>query len=276
MARLQEYSADQFAAKLVGRSAIGEALVRAAVGEAAWERAVATTLKQANHQPQVPADLFSQILAGLQQPQAAELNTTLFQQAFGVPTDVTDTHPSLRDRLMVLGYRREQIQPVAQPAETALQQYLGADWLAVQPDCDAAWSTTYAMAWQQQYHDFQSVNARLEAMATAALTNVLDALVYARKTLEWLGFEEAVPCYQAVLDLDPSNQSVHHELGLLLLAHGDDRGVAHLEAVIRIDPTRIVEICQDLYQYYRQSGNPALAEKYVGIAAMKQPVKRHR
>ncbi|MBE9031078.1 M48 family metallopeptidase [filamentous cyanobacterium LEGE 11480] len=265
LARIQEYRADQFAAELISRKAIGEALVRSAVCAADWQQLVVDVMQQANHQPQLPPDCFSQILQRLGQGRTVVHERTLLQQLLNGKTDLIHTLPALRDRLMVLGYRREQLQPVSMPVSTAAQTYLGTAWDELREQCDRSWSPDYAVAWQQQYQQFRLINSRLESLASASLTNPLDALRYARKTLEWLGPQEAIPCYQSLLDRDPGNQALHYELGTLLLAQADDRGVAHLEEVIRIDPTRIVEICQDLHRYYLQSGNPAMAEKYVGL-----------
>ncbi len=107
---------------------------------------------------------------------------------------------------------------------------------------------------------------RLEALAEEAKTNLADALTYARKTLEWLGPEEAIPCYQAVLDRNSLDLAAHYELGILLLDQGDDQGAYHLEQVMEIEPIRTAEVCQGLKRYFLQRGNIDMAKKYVAIA----------
>jgi Zn-dependent protease with chaperone function len=260
--RLDEYRADQFSSQLTSKRHLADGLIQIRVLAHAWQQAVQTVLKQANHQPQVPFDVFSQILAALRQPLPKSLQQKLLDQALSRKTDLDDSHPCLNDRLSALGFNRDQIQIPVYSEVSAAQQFLGPLWPKLKAQSDQIWADSFSDIWQQQYKHFQQINARLESLAAEARTSLSDALTYARKTAEWLGAEEAIPAYLALLDRDPNHLDAHQEVAVLMMNEGDERGVEHLEAVMRLDPSQTKSICTTLKAYFLAQGNIEMAKQY--------------
>jgi hypothetical protein len=260
--RMDEYRADQAAAQLTSQHHLAGSLIQIKILANAWQQAIQTVLKQANHQPQVPFDIFSQILTALRQPLPLAIQQQFLQQALACKTDLDDSHPCLSDRLSALGVNRDQIQLPTYSEVSAAKHFLGPLWSKLKAQSDQIWADSFSDDWERQYKHFQQINARLESLAIEARTSLSDALTYARKTAEWLGEEEAIPAYLALLDRDPNHLAAHQEVAVLMMNSGDGRGVEHLEAVMRLDPAQTKSICTALKSHFLAEGNIEMAKQY--------------
>src|SRR6185295_10428903 len=105
LARAQEYEADTYSVELVGKKVAAQALIRTdarhlALTEQFWP----ALYRRANDEPQPPKDSFIKMLDGMRQSISRGNAEKWLLQTLWVKTGYDDSHPSVADRLVGMGY----------------------------------------------------------------------------------------------------------------------------------------------------------------------------
>lgn len=278
LARAHEYEADAAAAAVAGGETARRALMRVEVAghqlHGFWEglRAAASQV------PEPPPDSQRRLRGALRLMPPTDDAAAWVAHAWHRPTDYSDTHPSLADRLRALGWRGDDAagppppDPFAGPS--AAEEYLGEAEKAIEDEFSRAWAGAVREPWQQEHAECTAARQRLAELDAAAAAGAAPETEWERILLyRRLGEgERAAAMAERLLARAPDHLGARFYVGALLLARGDPQGVEHVEQVMRRDPDAILEGCSALFNFHWSRGDVAAAERYRDLAEQRQEV----
>ncbi len=198
LARHDEYEADQLAAKWLGSAVLAQALTElqikgAWLDQQFWPRHWRLPLSTAT-----PLGPFAEMTRQL----ALRQETAFAQEALRVAvrrlSDVTDTHPALRDRLSALD-QATQLPAWSASGSLSLLGALGSKWVA---ELDRQWCQEHTAQWKQQRAYLQRTQAQVQSLQASLGRN---------------GANEMVDLAQLQLRLDPQAPvRAHYERALAI------------------------------------------------------------
>lgn len=269
LARAQEYEADRFAVRVGGAAALGRALARLEVSGAWIEQGfwggVRRRLAQAGEPPIGVIEEYSAAVRAAIPPVQA---TRWLQQALARRTDVTDTHPSLSERLRAMGVGSD-VATAARgtpPAvgSSAAERYFGERADRLTTLLDARWREAVGPAWRAGHEEAVRKTTRLGELERRAAAGPLDvALQWERceLTLEWKGEESAEPLLHDLLRAAPEHPFANLVLAGLLLDRDDESGLALVGLAMERHPACRRAGYEMLIAYYERQGRREEAER---------------
>jgi Zn-dependent protease with chaperone function len=267
LVRDREYAADDWARRITGRETAAQDLIQTYVSYSYLEECFNRTLDlQARDLDTPPSDVVTQMLAALRQPIDPQQAKIWLGLALGEATDTEDTHPCLADRLAALGYTAPLSWEPTPITQTAAEYFFPDRLSALAAELDRRWAKNRDRAWWKQHQRSQYQQAHLELLNDLATTHALSlhaASKRAELTSQIYGDPQALPQWEAILDLDPHYPAAHYHIGKTLLRQGIQRGYHHLKLAIALDPDLVIPCCEELYRAYIQSGDLATAKIYL-------------
>ncbi len=255
LSRANEYDADRFAADLIGRRELADALIQlevkgAFLREVFWPQIHA----EERHSPEPPPDLYHRMrreLAAAPDPETAQ---RWLERAMAIQVGPDESHPSLRERLAAIGAEPRLPPPFA---ESAADAFLGAALENLLPSLSQRWQHSAAADWRQQHEYLQKARQRLTELSALARQGKLEqeqAAERASLSEELLGPEAALPLYEELLAGWPEHAAANFAVGRLLLARGDAQGAAHVEQSMKLNSDFVLPGCELLYRHFMQCG----------------------
>jgi Zn-dependent protease with chaperone function len=267
LARADEYEADRCAANLAGKQNCAEALVAMRVKAPQlhnfWDQ-VSDRIRQ----DATPPAAYSELMAALRQPVAKSMTQKALATAFEQATDLTDTHPCLRDRLTALAYRihRPEDLPVPAPAGmTAADRFLGPGLVDILAQYDREWQSEVSSHWSERYSYLQRQQNRLNELNAKAIMPGLtqgERWEQAYRTMEVAGNAVALPLMQAFLANFPNHPAANYNVGMMLLSQGDATGVKLVRSAILRRYDWFADGCQLVYKFWYDQGEVEKAKEW--------------
>lgn len=265
--RQHEYSADRFAADFATPEVARRALVRFEV-LLRWRQEVRdvelTRLARAGRP--VPTRIFddlpSRVAAEVSPAKAREW----LEAALRVPTDFSDSHPALRDRLAALGATDGSVPAPAADREgrTALEWLapIGAEVLA---KANVAWAAAATPAWHQHQKQSSEIAQRLDAFPAAPVAAEFDVArewEHAILIEQQQGTTAAGPLARAVVAHAPEHVGARFLVARALLADGDDAGLVELERLVARAPDLVRPAADVAFPFLWHQGRRSEAEMW--------------
>jgi hypothetical protein len=171
--RANEYAADHASAKLVGVNISAEALVRSSVMDAYLEsRFWPSVYQTVEQQPEPPQSVYTQMKESLRTEVEPDIARQWLDRFLTQPTDSTDSHPSLSDRLRALGQTAELPAPLT---ESAADHFLHGSLETVLSEMNTAWQEDRLSAWHERHDQIQSEQHRLQELDRKSVQETLPA-----------------------------------------------------------------------------------------------------
>jgi len=272
LARGHEYEADQASAELAGAETARRALLRLEMADRVSEEFWARMQRGAATLAEPPTDTFAQLRDRLGGGLPATA-TAWVSQAWSRPTNYSDTHPSLADRLKALGWNAAENAPPPPPeplhGSTAAAVYLGPAEAKLQELYDKRWREGVAAEWKKQHEHLSAALRRvteLDARAPQSLTET-EELERITQCVSLGDLERAGILAAALLVRSPDLPEAHYYVGRKLLLDGDTRGVGHIERAMRERPEAVGPGCQVLCEFYWQRGEMDQVDRFQNWAA---------
>ncbi len=267
--RRQEREADQDAAQLFGAKPLGEALINLEVkgtnlAQNFWRK----ILEQAAHQTKPPEKVFSQMALAFRETSDAH-DVINLAKAVAVRTDYQNVHPSLAERLQLIGYWNERAGELpelpAPVARSAADVYLGAAAIGELSGLfDAAWQSRVEYDWQSRHNYLADVQKRLdEFMKKTEPLTVEELYERANLTAEKYCAKESIGLLRQTVEQFPENANANFSLGAVLLEDEQEEGINFLDAAKRLDVTLKVVADEVIYDYLRRQGRDDEAKTYL-------------
>jgi Zn-dependent protease with chaperone function len=262
LARANEYEADAASARLASPSAAAGALTTVNVmGAFLTARFWPELHKKANDHAQPQFSPFADMGGAMTSGVDGDALSQWLGEAMQRKTSLADTHPALADRLRALGQEPRLALPAVSEAADKL---LGAALPAITEEFDRRWQQGIAPAWQQRHQQVQDSRKRLADLETRASQLSFDERVQRALLTEEVGAGEdaALLMLRELNTEDPSHAPVNFLLGLRLLRHADEAGVALVEQAIAADADAIASGAQVLRDFHASQGRDQEARRW--------------
>jgi len=233
LSRQQEYEADRHAAEIASAAALGDALVRLRLGDAALGRELLPAFwRQAERVPEPPRHGLIDLWRATGQAAVSGDAATRLDEALAEATGFEDTHPSLAERLRALGLPPRV--PVT-PEPTAAEHFLGPALSALAEELETAIYAAGAPAWRERHGEAAGERAQLAELAAKENLTAEETLRRAELTESLDGEDAALPHYRASLALSDGLAAAHFAIGRILASRGDREAQEHIETAISLD-----------------------------------------
>lgn len=256
LARANEYSADEVAAKLTSKDDMAHALVNTYVvhdllGEYYWQ----PFLKQADESAQPTTSPYRQLMAFLRQHrfEASELEHKI-GRAMAHKTDHYDTHPALRDRLKALQCQVISPEPVSQ---SAALRWLDKQLPAIIKDFDQNWLERNKLKWNERYQHVKQGRSKLANLKTKTIQSLTAEELWelAPLTEEFAPDEDCLPLFELYSKKRPDDADAYFVMGRLLLTRNNEDGVEAMKQAMDKQPHLKLRACDWIIYFYRQVDN---------------------
>ncbi|HEV3471341.1 MAG TPA: M48 family metalloprotease [Pyrinomonadaceae bacterium] len=276
LARQHEYDADRAAAEVTSPQTAAGALVTvdvkaARLSEEFWPE----VFKRADEQREPERGAYVRMSSFLREALPEEAVAGLLRRSLAQETGYGDTHPSLAARLAALGVvpangpaaaaewaARHQAEPLR---ESAAMHFLGPSHQSFAERLDAEWFEAVTPHWRERHEYAVESRRKLAALDEKAASGPLtpdELWERAYWTAELKGAEEAEPRLREVLERRPNHAAANYALGQMLLARGDESGVAHVERAMEAEPDGVPAGCELIYAFLRERGRIEEAGEY--------------
>lgn len=268
LARANEYEADAASVRATNKAVAAEALTAVHVVGSYLDRHYWPQIyRQADDTPQPAFAPYREMRGDL--PRAVEPVTIgqWIEQAMQEQTGLSDTHPSLSDRLGALG---EQPRFVPPEAGTSAEQLLGPSLARLTEQFDRNWAAATEEGWRRRHEEVQKGRealAQLEQKAAVgeALT-LQEAFDRAKLTERYgAGAEAALAQFEALQQRAPEDAVLCYALGMRWLNRDEERGVALVRYAMDHDAEAFVPGAEVLRDYYWRTGNRDEAHRWHGL-----------
>jgi hypothetical protein len=251
-ARHHEFVADAVAAKVAGARAAADALVVFESGARFEDRTHWPTVDVSYQTEATPPRPYSQMLTW----HARVATTDVLDELLASDTEPSDTHPSLRDRLVRLD---ESVRLPPPAISSAGEELLGPELQRLADQLDQQWVTRNGDAWHRHRAEYVDRRTTLERLA-AIETPTPDELFTRAELVETLeGPHEALPIYQAAAN--QSHPAASLAAGRVLLDQMNAQGIRLVEDAMDYDDRLVPDACRILSEYYRKTNQELAARK---------------
>lgn len=259
--RGHEREADVYAVQAVGAKPLGEALIgletKSAVVDDFWKE----IYEENGRSDTPPKGIFTQMLNALRGGgECREREAEVLKKALEVQTDYADSHPSLNERLRLMGYFDGGTLPVL-PApfagKNAAEIFLGDALEKYKRHFDAEWDENIRQHWQERHQHIQNSQTRLAELEDKSLNEALsveELFEQAGLIAENKGSAEALPVLQEIIARHPEHAEANYALGGVLLENDDENGLRHLEKAAGLDEKLRLAANEIAFQYLRRKG----------------------
>ncbi len=263
LARNNEYEADAIAAELTSPEVATRALVNVYatapyLDESYWNN----YFRAADDYPkpkQAPFAGLADFLNG--NPLGKDEMLERIKKEMIVDTHYTDTHPSLKDRVMALGAATPQIPE--SPGISAADAWLGAGNQKIMADFDQQWLTENGESWSERYEYVKNARDQLERYSQMNPSDLNDQELwdYAFWTNEFDSGEASLPLFEAYKERHPQDNDSAFFIGQILLGQGNASGLEQLRLASN-NPALIEGAAHTGYNFLMEQGKEAEAEAW--------------
>ena len=268
--REHEKEADQYSAELSGAKPLGEALIllhtrRAELDQVFWADIEKENRERAEQSP----NIFSRMLSALSVVETTRDLKTL-EKAVKVPTDYNDSHPSLAERLKLLGYWNGEGMPdLPKPAgQTASEYYLGPVADSLSNDFETKWTEEIGRMWKVRHDEYIASRERFDALESKSADDELtteELIEKAGLLARQDGNSAAIALLRMAVEKDPDNPEANFNLGGVLLSEDDEAGLKYVDHAMNLDKKWKYAASDIAFQYLRSKGMLEEAKPYAAV-----------
>jgi len=240
LARQNEYIADRSSVEIAGRDNAARALMRSSIAsQFAGEKFWPAITRRVPTESEPPGDRSAYWDRMLRSELDAPLRARFLEQARQIQTNRLNTHPALKDRLAAIGVPVDDAasaaQELAPPSTSAASAWLAPVLEQVASQFDAAWRESIAEKWRARHAELARRQQRLSELRLntdpdpGQMWEIIDI------ESELQPDADPMPALVALLDRAPEHLGARFRRGALLLAGGDEAGIADLEFVMQKD-----------------------------------------
>jgi Zn-dependent protease with chaperone function len=260
LARANEYSADQDAAKITSTEVLANALVNSHVMPGFLEQYFWQPFRKPADYERVPPCLpYGKLMSFLQN---SAFEPTMIEAAIGqamaIRTGHFDTHPALKDRLAALKWQVTQLEPTN---DSAAQVWLGKLLPSIVRHFDKQWIELNGSKWSERYQYFQQGCLKLAELKNKDIDSLSSAELWqlASLTKEFGENDACLNLFQLYKIREPKDFNADYAIGRFLLSKNDESGVEILLEVMKYHQHMASPICETLANFYWGLNDPTAA-----------------
>jgi Zn-dependent protease with chaperone function len=257
--RGHEREADVYAVQATGARALGEALISLETKSAAVNDFWNEIYEENARSETPPTGVFTQMVSALRRGDGAR-EADVLNKVLAIRTDYADSHPSLNERLRLIGYWNGEATP-ALPApvvgKNAAEIFFGDALEKYKRLFDADWDEKIRQNWKARHQEIQNSQSRLAELENKSENENLSVEELFEKAgliSEIKGNAEALPVLRQIVNRFPENAEANYALGGVLLEADDESGLRHLEKAVNLDEKLKLPAHEIAFQYLRRKG----------------------
>jgi Zn-dependent protease with chaperone function len=261
LARKHEYEADAASADVAGASAAGRALIKTSIGGQYLEEEFWPQISRMNdHRDEPPRELFVVMNEQLVDCSTDDEADVWLETALKRNPGLSDTHPSLSQRLDALGVEPDLPEPTD---VSAADELLGDEQEALAREFSEEWYHQTGPSWEYYYGEAQRGLQRLEELRE--LEDLDDAQEWELLLLRERFEEDAemLPEYRAFWEEHPEHDQAAFAVGRLLLVDEDEEGIEVMEEVLDLNERMTLDVCELVLGYLLHHGRRAEAQPWL-------------
>lgn len=269
--REHEKDADRDAAKIVGHRSLGEALILMEAKGRKLNDEFWKGVHEENLVSEKPSEKMFTRMVGSLGFVSREAASASLADAIAVPTDFDDSHPSLAERLRLIGYWTNGELPelpenVEQDAATT---FLSEELIArLTSSYDTEWDRQARATWKERHEHFRESDVRikeLEEKRASKEASHEEMRELAQRLTERDGLDAAVVCMEEAAERFPDDAVAWYNLGLARVSQNNDAGLQHLDKASDMDKSLRYDAAQLAFSYLRGKGRLDEARKYTQL-----------
>ena len=255
--REHEKDADRDAVLLTGSKALGEALILLETKGRLLDEVFWRSIHEENLVNETPSGkLFSRMLDSLS-VYDPDRYAKVLAQAMAVPTDFNDSHPSLAERLSLIGYAIDgEVSRVPEATgENAAEHFLkkGCDLIIGEYDYD--WDEQAEKQWRKRHEHFSDSQKRITELNTKTDELSRDELLeLAQRQAERDGLAASLPILELINHRFPDDAVVLYNLGGVRLSLDNESGLHDLDRAAELDASYKYAVNDLAFNYLRSKG----------------------
>jgi hypothetical protein len=210
---------------------------------------------QEPHPPQDLAQRWAGAAALLAPPAKDWLNEALDRHS-----QVTDTHPALRQRLRALkGLEADELiaLPPQRQGPSAAEAWLGPALPALRGVFESRWAEGIASAWRERHEEIRTQRARLQDLRAQCERSQAEDLERLRLCVALEEDQDWLPEVAAFNAAHPDDAGGLYLEGVLRLQADDEAGLALLERVMALDEAAIKAVCERAHAFWQKRKDEA-------------------
>jgi len=262
LARANEYEADRESARVTSREDAVDALVAVyAKSEYIESRFWSDFYGRAEGRPEPPPEAFSEYVTALRNVPMDQAHAAL-AGALTRETGLSDTHPSLKDRLAALR-SKPSVPPSFQLS--AAHTLLRDKRQPLMQEFDQLWRESLAGPWHERHQYLVEARSKLGRYESAQAERELseeEHWDYACSVEVLRGGRAALPLLDALLARAPAHAPAYYARGRILLDEDEERGVADLETAMQLDESVREPGSRLLYTYFYSRNQLSRCDRY--------------
>ncbi|HEY0009649.1 MAG TPA: M48 family metallopeptidase, partial [Tepidisphaeraceae bacterium] len=264
--RQEEYLADEAAVKIAGVRPAGDALLLLhTASEEARMKFWDTIQKRSHTEPTPPSDIFTLYARSLRDRTDEVLLQRSIREALGQSTDLVDTHPALRERLVAMKYLHPQtpidsVTVPTSPGRTAAEELLGAALTTLLAKYDQRWQKPIEEKWKSSYDSAQLDLRELAELEAKSDSLDVDQQLRLARLIE--GYRDRAVAFNRVRDLaaaHPEHPGAAYVLGAMMLDERNIEGIPLIEQAMQTEAGFVRPGCDLLYAHYTRTGQSEAA-----------------
>jgi Zn-dependent protease with chaperone function len=264
LARANEYEADAAAVAVAGKGVAAEALTAAHVVSSYLDEQYWPQIYRKADEQSMPAFApYNEMHGHLAGDVPHETMERWLEQAMQQQTGLSDTHPSLKDRLAAFD---EQPRYAPPQAGHSAEKLLGAALAPVTAQFDREWLASIEEGWKKRFEevrDGREALAQLEQKSTSEELSLQDAYDRALLTERFgAGADAALAQFETLQQRAPDDTVIGYALGVRWLGRNDERGVVLVQSAMERDADAYVPGAEVLRDYYWSNGQEEEARRW--------------
>lgn len=269
--REHEREADGYAVQLLDARALGGALITLETKNARLQSDFWKSVNEENKREKKPSrGVFTRMMESLKITDEEQDKATL-SEAVLVPTDYSDSHPSLAERLKTMGYWDGEDLPKLPriPEKTSDEYFLGKAIVKCIKDFDIDWDVKVEAEWEARYDNYQKQQKRLDELSGRPEGVELSAEeLYEKAALigELDSYSASVPTLRLLIERYPEFADGLYALGGVMLNENNEEGLKLLEEAAELDPKLKLGANELAFNYLRRNGRFEEAKPYAQTA----------
>jgi Zn-dependent protease with chaperone function len=263
LSRLEEYRADRAAAEVASTKDKSDALLHLGIAGTYFYNGFYDDLLEAYAKEDGFPSPFSHYQQQIRRV-PDENRIAYLQHSLERKTDLTDTHPSLSDRLEAL--EKDPYLPEINETSALLSFFNKPDQIL--EEFDSEWREQRGEDWESARHEYRSAFQRLQMLESSPLESFDEMWDLAVLTERFISIEVAVPCYEKVIEAYPQYEETGYaylKLGEIFLY--DDftkaKGISFIQKGMDLNWTCRLDGLELLCNFYYRMGDQEQFEYYL-------------
>ncbi|KNF07685.1 hypothetical protein CLPU_13c00270 [Gottschalkia purinilytica] len=259
--RGQEYEADNLAGIVVGTETIKNSILSLEIGEQTLDLEFWPKInRQIRKFTQPPNNVYDEMKKYLYKTIPEDKMIKYINKGLKRNTDLTDTHPSPKNRILNLNESSNYNKDCSLRAS---EEYLGKSLDNIIDILNKQWKDNISDWWVEEHRETSEGIEQLEKLKKDVNNLSIDEKLFMGVLEENYGdIDEAINIYKDIIEIDNEYAEALYRLGVIQIQDDNKEGIEFIEKAMKIDIRYTIDGCYEIYKYLINNGKSEQAKRY--------------